>query len=114
MGFLKRRRRQRLRAQPFPPAWRSIVTHNVPIVRRLPLEDQIELLGHVQVFLQEKHFESCGGLELTDEIRVTIAAQVCVLVLHREKDYYSELTGILVYPEGYMSRDRLTFSSDMF
>jgi len=86
LGFLKRRRRQRLRAQPFPPAWRSIITHNLPIFRRLPPEDQIELLGHVQVFLREKHFECCGGFELTDEIRVTIAAQACLLLLHRETD----------------------------
>jgi Mlc titration factor MtfA (ptsG expression regulator) len=39
------------------------------------------------VFLAEKHFEGCGGLALTDEIRVTIAAQACLLLLHRETDY---------------------------
>src|SRR5437762_13237933 len=72
--FLKRHRRQRLRAQPFPPAWRSILTHNLPIFRRLPPEDQTELLVHVHVFLREKHFEGCGDVELTDELRVTIAA----------------------------------------
>ena len=58
-------------------------------------------MGHVQVFLREKHFEGCGGLELTDEIRVTIAAQACLLLLHRETDYYPKLTSILVYPAGY-------------
>ena len=61
------------------------------------------LLGHVQVFLAEKHFEGCGGLELTDEIRVTIAAQACLLLLHRATDYYPQLTSILVYPSGYTS-----------
>src|SRR5439155_3517731 len=101
--FLKQRRRQRLRAQPFPPAWRSIITGNLPIFRRLPPEDQAELLGHVQVFLAEKRFEGCSGLELTDEIRVTIAAQACLLLLHRATDYYPELTSILVYPSGYTS-----------
>src|SRR5437588_6942177 len=101
--FLKQRRRQRLRAQPFPPAWRSIITGNLPNFRRLAPEDQAELLGHVQVFLAEKHFEGCSGLELTDEIRVTIAAQACLLLLHRATDYYPELTSILVYPSGYTS-----------
>ncbi len=101
--FLKQRRRQRLRAQPFPPAWRSIITGNLPIFRRLPPEDQAELLGHVQVFLAEKHFEGCSGLDLTDEIRVTIAAQACLLLLHRATDYYPELTSILVYSSGYTS-----------
>jgi Mlc titration factor MtfA (ptsG expression regulator) len=99
--FLKRRRRHRLRAQAFPPAWRSIITRNLPIFRRLLPEDQTELLGHVQVFLAEKHFEGCGELELTDEIRLTIAAQACLLLLHRETDYYPHLITILVYPSGY-------------
>ena len=110
LGFLKRRRRRRLRAQPFPPAWRSIITDNLSIFRRLPPEDQIELLGHVQVSLREKHFEGCGGLVLTDEIRVTIATQACILLLHRETDYYPKLTSVLVYPAGFtlpMKRGRL-------
>jgi Mlc titration factor MtfA (ptsG expression regulator) len=101
LGFLKERRRQRLRAQPIPRAWRSILTRNLPIFRRLPREDQTELLGHVQIFLAEKRFEGCGGLELTDEIRVTIAAQACLLLLHRETNYYPQLITILVYPSGY-------------
>lgn len=58
-------------------------------------------MGHVRVFLAEKNFEGCGGLELTDEIRVTIAAQACLLLLHRKTDYYPQLTSILVYPSGY-------------
>ena len=99
--FLKERRRERLRAQPIPPAWRSIITRNLPIFRRLPREDQTELLGHVQVFLAEKRFEGCGGLELTDEIRITIAAQACLLLLHRKTNYYPQLISILVYPSDY-------------
>jgi Mlc titration factor MtfA (ptsG expression regulator) len=100
-----RRRRERLRAKPAPPSWREILAQNLSIFRRLPPEDQAELLGHVQIFLAEKHFEGCGGLELTEEIRVTIAAQACVLLLHRETDYYPELTSILVYPSGYVARE---------
>lgn len=100
-GFLKQRRRERLRAQAIPPGWQSILRRNLAIFQRLPSEDQDELLGHVQVFLAEKRFEGCGGLDLTDEIRVTIAAQACLLLLHRETDYYPRLITILVYPSGY-------------
>ncbi len=104
-GIFKQRRRQRLRAQPFPPAWRSIVERNLAIFRRLPPEDQAELFGAIQVFIAEKHFEGCGGLKVTDEIRVTIAAQACLLLLHRETDYYPQLTTILVYPSSYIARE---------
>jgi MtfA peptidase len=104
-GFLTQRKRRSARARPFPLAWKSIITRNVPIFRRLPAADQTELLGCVQIFLAEKYFEGCGGLEVTDEIRVTIAAQACLLLLHRETDYYPELTSILVYPSAYVGNE---------
>jgi MtfA peptidase len=99
--LFKSRRRARVRSLPPPPVWREILEHNLPIFNRLPAEDQAELLEHTQVFLAEKHFEGAGGLELTDEIRVTIAGQACLLLLHRDTDYYPELTSIIVYPSGY-------------
>lgn len=105
LDLFKRRRRRWLHAQATPPVWRSILNRNLPIFLRLPPEDQAELLGHVQVFLAEKHFEGCGGLALTDEIRVTVAAQACLLLLHRETSYYPNLITILVYPSGYTLPD---------
>jgi Mlc titration factor MtfA (ptsG expression regulator) len=112
--LLKRRRRRQLRAQAFPADWRSIVARNVPIFRRLPRADQAELLGHIQVFLDEKHFEGCGGLEVTDEIRVTIAAQACLLLLHRQTDYYPRLVTILVYPSAYIAREDRYLGEDIW
>jgi Mlc titration factor MtfA (ptsG expression regulator) len=107
MGFdlFKSRRRARLRGKPVPPAWRAILERNLPIFTRLSAQDQAELLGHTQVFLAEKHFEGVGGLELTDEIRVTIAGQACLLLLHRDTDYYPDLVSIVVYPSGYTATE---------
>ena len=102
-GYFKRRRRDRLRSSPLPGSWLQIIRRNVPIYGRLPQEDQRELEGHVQVFLAEKQFEACGGLELTEEIRVTIAAGACVLLLHRTTDYFRRLITILVYPSPYVT-----------
>lgn len=101
-AWLKRRRREAVRRMPFPAAWRAIIEKNVPYVAGLPAEDREELAGHVQVFLAEKHFEGCGGLQITDEVRVTIAAQACVLLLHRSTDDYPNLRTILVYPTTYL------------
>jgi Mlc titration factor MtfA (ptsG expression regulator) len=105
LGPLKRWRRRRLRTRPFPAAWKSVITRNVLIFRRLPPNDQTELCEHIQIFLAEKYFEGCGGLEITDEIRVTIAAQACLLLLHRKTDYYPELITILVYPSAYITHE---------
>jgi Mlc titration factor MtfA (ptsG expression regulator) len=101
-GSLKQRRWRRLRAQPFPKHWLAIIQRNVPFFCRLSANDQSELLGHIRVFLSEKRFEGCGGLDLTDEIRVTIAAQACLLLLHRQTGYFPELLTILVYPSTYL------------
>ncbi len=101
-GFLKQRRRHWLRSQPFRSEWMQTVTRNLPFFHRLSGADQAELLGHIQVFLAEKRFEGCDGLELSDEMRVTIAAQACLLLLHRKTDYFPRLVTILVYPSAYM------------
>ena len=58
------------------------------------------------MFLAEKRFEGCGGLELTDEIVATIAAQACLLLLHRNTDYFPRLLTILVYPSTYLAEER--------
>jgi len=106
MFFFTERRRKKLKEEPFPPAWLAIIERNVALFQRLSAEDRAELLGHVQVFLAEKTFEGCGGLAITDEIRVTIAAQACLLLLHRETDYYPELAAIRVYPRAYVATKR--------
>ncbi len=102
LGFLKERRRRQIRQQPVPEAWRAIIARNLPFFERLAPNEQTELLGHVQVFLEEKRFEGCGGLQLSDEIRVTIATQACLLLLHRKTDYFPRLLTILVYPSGFV------------
>ena len=102
-GF-KKRRRKRLMAQPMPVDWLAIIKRNVPYYQLLDREQQTRLQGLVQIFLHEKEFEGCGGLEITDEIRLTIAAQACILLLCRETDIYPELRSILVYPTAYVAQ----------
>lgn len=100
--WLTDRRRQRIRARPFPAAWRDILKRRVPYVRALPADLQLQLKQLIQVFLAEKAFIGCDGLEITDEIRVTIAAQACLLILNRPRDYYPGLRQILVYPNSFV------------
>jgi Mlc titration factor MtfA (ptsG expression regulator) len=106
-GFFKRRRRERLRSTAFPHNWLEIVEKNVPFYACLPEADRSELRGLIQIFIAEKHFEGCGGLELTDEIKVTIAAQACLLLLHRDTDIYPRVITILVYPSAYLVKRKI-------
>lgn len=102
MFGLEKRHRERLRAEPLPPEWLVVLERNAPFYRRLPETDQRELQGHIQVLVAEKNFEGCGGLEMTDEIRVTIAAHAALLLLHRNTDYYPKLRSIVVYPAAFV------------
>lgn len=99
-------RRERLRAKPFPLAWRRILARRVPYFRTLPADLQLQLKKHITVFLAEKPFIGCRGVEVTDEMRVTIAAQACLLILNRRTDYFPKLRQILVYPDAFVV-DRL-------
>jgi Mlc titration factor MtfA (ptsG expression regulator) len=97
----KELRRKKLWDTPLPSEWQRIVGARCALFHRLPAADRRELTGHVQVFLAEKNFEGCGGLSITDEMRVCIAAHACLLLLHRRTDYFPGLRTILVYPGSY-------------
>jgi len=83
----RRAKRKRLLAMSFPEEWKQIVRKNVPLYNRLPDSLKEQLHGLVHVFIAKKNFEGCGGLEITDEVRVTIAAQASMLLLNRRATY---------------------------
>ncbi|MBW8042625.1 MAG: zinc-dependent peptidase [Planctomycetes bacterium] len=97
-------RHKRLLAAPFPEDWKQFIRKNVPLYNRLPdpLTDQLH--GLVNVFINQANFEGCGGLQMTDEIRVTIAAQACMLLLNRKALYFRKLRTVLVYPHTYVAK----------
>ena len=99
---LRERRRRRLRAAAPEAAWTAILEHRFVLFRRLGAADRAELFGHVRVFLDEKRFEGCGGFEVTDEVRLLIAAEASLLLLHRENDCFPGLMSVLVYPDAYI------------
>jgi Mlc titration factor MtfA (ptsG expression regulator) len=94
-------RHRRLRSLPFPAAWRRTLVHRVPLYRRLPPGLQRELRELVQVFVAEKSFVGCAGLVVSDEMRVVIAAQACLLLLNRRTGCYPGLHRVLVYPGAF-------------
>ena len=90
-------RRQRIARRPFPAAWRDIVRRRVPLVSELPAAQQLLLKKRIQVLLAEVPFIGCAGLEVSDEMRITIAAQAAFLLLGRGGSF-GNLREVLVYP----------------
>ena len=100
--FLVGWQRDRLMARQFPKSWLSIIASNLSIYGDLTSEQQKELQGNVQIFLKEKQFIGCLGLQITEEIKVTIAAIACLLLFCDRKTYFPNLRSILVYPHAYI------------
>jgi hypothetical protein len=106
-NWFKNRRRQRLLAERFPGDWLDILSRNVPFYAWLPATKQDQLRDDLRIFIAERQWVGCSGLEITDEMRVTIAAQACLLVLCIRPTYhYDRIKSLLVYPGPYRHPQR--------
>jgi MtfA peptidase len=103
-------RRARVMRRPFPPAWRELLRRRMPLYNRLPAYVQLRLKKRAQVLLAEVPFIGCGGLELTEEMRVLIAAQAALLLVGRGPAFRN-LREVLVYP-GQFAVDRTRTGAD--
>lgn len=92
--------RRELLAQPFPTEWQAYL-QSMPFFQMLDERGQDRIRDDLRVLIDEKDWEGCGGLELTDEIRVSIAAQASLLLLNIEHEYYKHVQSILIYPSAY-------------
>jgi Mlc titration factor MtfA (ptsG expression regulator) len=103
----RRLSRREVIAAPFPTEFRELLLHAVPCARLLSPGELDKLETLVRIFNVEKHFEGAGGLVLTDEMRVVIAARACLLLLHRvelDAPLYPDLDTVIVYPSTYRAR----------
>ena len=90
---------------PLPAESIAFISANIYPYSRLSDDLKRQLHGYIKEFLYDKQFEGCGGLDLTDEIRVTIAAQACLLLLNRQVRCYPRLMSVVVYPSAYFAPD---------
>ena len=109
---VRRIQRKKLFATPPPNTWKPILEQTLPMIKKLSDEQLKQLWGKMQLFLADKTFEGCGELELSEEIRVTIAAQACMLLLGRNTPIYPKLKTVIVYPHTYKSGQKGLFGGD--
>jgi len=110
--FLVNLRRDRIKAQIFPKHWLSIVESNLAIYNMLSDSQQKQLQGYIQVFLKEKQFIGCLGLQITEEMKVMVAASACLLLFGDRQTYFPNLRSILIYPNAYIVNE--TVMSDRY
>ena len=105
-SWLEDRRRKKILEHPFPAQWRAYLEKRVAHWAYLDDDERTRLQQLVQVFVAEKDWEGLGGLEITDEIRVTIAAEACLLILALEHSLYRQVESVLVYPSTVVAPPR--------
>jgi Mlc titration factor MtfA (ptsG expression regulator) len=101
-----RRRRRKAREAPFPPAWRALLTDRVAHWCFLDDAERERLESLIKVFLADKEFEGARGTKVAEDVKVTIAAQACLLLLGLEAGayYYRDVHSIIVYPSTVVRR----------
>ena len=87
--------------KPMPPAWVEMLSDRLPFYDKLPPELQRQLQDLIRLFIHQKRFVGCAGLSVTDEMKVVIAAQACLLILNRPSYEYADVRFIYVYPSGF-------------
>jgi MtfA peptidase len=90
-----------IRRRPFPAEWDAQLEARLAPYSTLSADEKSRLQQLIQLFLAKKRFYGCNGLEINDEIRLSIAAQACLLVLNQGWAVYPKLMSILVYPDAF-------------
>lgn len=102
LGWMRSRRRRAIAEEPRPPHWDDILRRCVKQTQWLDAAAAERLRRWIAVFLAEKRFEGCKGLEISDEIRLTIAAQAGLTTLGFADEWFDRLRSVLVYPGDYL------------
>ncbi|CAN5256395.1 zinc-dependent peptidase [soil metagenome] len=89
--------------RPFPDHFSGILNRNIAAYSKMPPELQRQLQDLVKQFLHQKKFVGCDGMQIDDEVRVTIAGKACMLLLNRKPRVYPGLNQVLVYPSSFVA-----------
>jgi Mlc titration factor MtfA (ptsG expression regulator) len=106
--WIRKRKPKQLTKQPFPIEWCSILEHRFPHYAYLNSDEKQRLGTLIQLFIAQKRFEGRREMEITDEVRVLVAANACLLILELSFDFFRDVSAVLVYPSA-MTRPEALF-----
>ena len=101
--FWPRMRILRIQKQAFPAPWQETLIERLPFVTKIPTAEQEQLKFLIKAFLADKKFYGCAGQKIDDDIRVTVAAQACLLIMNQGRTPYPDLDSILIYPSTFVA-----------
>jgi len=99
LHWFRDRRRAQLLSERFPAEWEAVL-QELSFYHLLTPPEQEHLQRDVRVFVAEKNWEGVR-IELTDAMRVRVAAHACYLILKLDLACYDRTMSILIYPDAY-------------
>ncbi len=98
----RRQKREQLLATPLTSEQRDVVARLVPLADRLPQPLRLKLEGKINLFLHQITFRGQNGIEVSEEMRLSIAAQACLLIVNSPV-WYDTLRNVLIYPSAFLT-----------
>ena len=93
------REQRALARRAIPDASWELTLLRLPFLARLADDERAGLRRLCSLFLDRKQFHGVGGLEVTDDMALLIAAQACLPVLRLGLHFYDGFVGIVVHPD---------------
>ncbi|MCO1335034.1 zinc-dependent peptidase [Microbulbifer sp. OS29] len=103
--FYHRWRISYLRSQALNREQLQLLQETLPLYHHLNANQQQELRGNIALFLHDKEFVGCDGLQVNERMKVVIAAHACLLLLGRKNECYPNLYSLLLYPNTYVAHE---------
>jgi MtfA peptidase len=94
-------RRKGILTTPWPKEWEHILTTNSGHATLIKGELRRKWQRTIQVLVAEKNWEGCGGLVMTDEIKVTVGAPAGLMLLGMQHDYFARVRSIVIFPSQF-------------
>lgn len=104
-GLVDRWKRSQLAQKPFPSEWLPYLENNVPFFASMEGSLREKFLTQLKIFVWEKNFEGAHDFEVTDEMRVVIAASAVRLTLYLDLSYYDNVESIVIYEDHFKTPD---------
>jgi Mlc titration factor MtfA (ptsG expression regulator) len=122
-GF-RTRRRKKLLAQPFPAAWQAILHRDVGLYGPLSTGERASLRDALRLFVAEKRWEGAKDFDVTEAMKVIVAANACMLTLGMDGEPLRHVRTIILHPGSYIpprplmsngiAHDRMTASGTAY
>jgi Mlc titration factor MtfA (ptsG expression regulator) len=112
-NWLRNSRRRRIASEPWPAEWDEFLHGRADFLEAYsPLEKE-QWKEIVKVLVAEKSWEGVGGLAMSPEVQVVIAAHAARLTIALPEKFFDRVQTVIVRPEQYRTKMTVPIGSNL-